>query len=87
MDIDLTSGEQELRILYNDGANDEGTVTNNVGFNRLFSDPENDDNSDAVSIELAGIEASAETLLVFLQQANVAQQGEHLVGGQANVSA
>ena len=26
VDIDLTSGEQELRILYNDGANDEVTV-------------------------------------------------------------
>jgi hypothetical protein len=87
VDIDLTSGEQELRILYNDGANDEGTVDNNVGFNYLFTDPANNDDKEARSIELAGIETSAETLLVFLQQANVALQGEHLVGGSASLNA
>jgi hypothetical protein len=74
-----------LRILYNDNANDDGTVTNNDGFNVKFTDEDNNNNRSAITIDIAGIEASAETLLCFTNMPNVLNNGTHLVGGQTNL--
>lgn len=85
VDLDLTANQQELRILYNDNANDDGTVTNNDGFNVKFTDEDNNNNRSAITIDIAGIEASAETLLCFTNMPNVLNNGTHLVGGQTNL--
>ena len=84
--LDLTSGEQELVIVYNDNSDvDPADVSNNDGFNVKFRDPANNNNKDEITIDISGIDATAETLLTFLNQANVADQGVHKVGGQSNL--
>ena len=84
--LDLTTNNSELVIVYNDNSDvDPADVSNNDGFNVKFADPENDNAKSDITIDISGIDVTAETLLTFLNQPNVADKGVHQVGGQSNL--
>ena len=84
--IDMNAGQQELTIVYIDNAQVQpAAVNNNLGFNYWFSDAENSNAKQAIQIEMTGLDNTAETLLSFLGQVQVGNNGVHLINGQKNL--